>query len=110
MKKKKEPVEGLCQFRVDRMITVTDDWCPNYPENKVKLSIFLSYMNQPDFHVQFVRICVWGADDTGMQLDYTGLNYYDLKWRYDMWKEYVFDKVPDGVDMQWFYEHGFYPV
>ena len=108
MKKKKEPVEGLSQFRVDRMVTVTDDWHPNYEGNKVKLSIFLSYMNKPDFHTCFVRMCVWGADDDGMEIDYTGIDYDDLKWHYDLWKKNIFDKVPDGVNKEWFYEHGFY--
>jgi len=110
MKKKSFPIEGLSQFRVDRMVTVTDDWYPNFKDNQIKLSLFLSYINQPDYHIQFVRICVWGADNFGLELDYTGLSYEDLLYHYDLWKEHIFDKVPDGVNQQWFYEHGFYPA
>jgi len=107
-KKKRNPIEGLNQFRVDRMVTVTDDWYPNYPDNKVKLSIFLSYKPRIDHYL--VRMCVWGADDTGMELDFTSRDYDTLKYHYDIWKKHVFDKVPDGVNMQWFFEHGFYPA
>lgn len=101
-------MEGLNLFRIDKMITVTDDWCPCFEGNKVKLSIFIQNNSKLNYH--FVRICVWGADDLGMELDYHSTNFDNLKYHYNIWKEHIFDKVPENVNRLWFFEHGFYPA
>jgi len=44
-------------------VRVTDDWYPNYPGDRVEVSV---YRNPT-----WVRVAVWGLDDTGMDLDTT---------------------------------------
>lgn len=95
-------------LNADRMVTVTDDWYPCYPGNQVYLYIRGSRCwSRTEMYA--VRISAWGKDDTGVELEYTTRSAetaYALYWH---WKKYLFDKVPDGVDKEWFYEHGFCP-
>ena len=74
----------------------------------MKLSIFLSFNKNLNYH--FVRICAWGEDDFGLEMDYEDENYENLVAKYHEWKENIFDKVPKGINQEWFFEHGFYPA
>ena len=98
--------QGLNQLRIDRMITVTDDWYPCFEGNSVKLSMFISYADELHYH--FVRICVWGADDFGLEMNYDDTDYNNLISKYNEWKERIFDKADDGINQDWFYNLGFY--
>jgi len=98
--------QGLNQMRIDKMITVTDDWYPCFENNTVQLSMFISYL---DKHT-FVRICVWGADDFGLEKDYHDSDYNNLISKYNEWKETIFDAACDGIDQNWFRNRGFYNV
>lgn len=99
-----------------RMVKVTDDWFPCYPNGEIDLSITLrSYKPYPgagEKHTVYcVKIAAWGLDDTGVELEFSiedGRGY--AEGRYAFWKKHIFDKVPDGIDMMWFYEHGFVPA
>lgn len=103
--KKKLDALGLMETR---MITVTDDWCPCYPDDKVKLNIIVRRKaGHKDAYV--VVINAWGMDDTGVELVYEAGNNSDGAYDiYEHWKEYLYDRIPDGVDREWFFEHGFY--
>lgn len=102
------------QKREERMVQVTDDWYPCYPNNEVCLSICLGelkpYLKAPENkRIYTVHLSAWGMDDTGMELDYNSPGHRGCAESvYNLWKKNIFDKVPDGVDRQWFYEHGFW--
>lgn len=99
-------MQGLNQKRIDKFIEVTDEWYPCYEDNKVKLSLFISNLDKLDYH--FVRICVWGLDDFGLEMDYEDTNYENLISKYNEWKENIFNKAEDGIDKEWFFAKGFY--
>ena len=104
--KKKLDAGGIKEMR---MVTVTDDWFPCYSDNQVNVTICVSRgFEHKDTY--YVRISAWGADDTGVEMHYQAGKYCETAYAiYRHWKEYIFDRIPDGVDMKWFYEHGFYP-
>lgn len=88
-----------------RMLPVTDDWHPCYEGGLVSLTI------QQFFYKYYeCIISVWGADDTGMEMRYSSAYPEMVDFIYNIWKEFIFDRVPDHVNMEWFYEHGFYPA
>lgn len=97
-----------------RMVRVIDDWHPCFPNNEISLSISLSllkpYSKAPlDKALYTVHLSAWGKDDTGMELNYISPGNMGCAEKvYNMWKEHIFDKVPDGTDMKWFEEHGFW--
>lgn len=96
-----------------RMVKVVDDWCPNYPGDEVELAIVFHEMAEYSGQRRpyyLVRIRAWGYDDFGVELDYVTQSCECGYGRYNFWKKYIFDRVPDGVDKQWFYEHGFAPA
>lgn len=45
----------------------TDDWCPNFHDTLVEVSFHVSI--GPGGYDGCSRVCVWGADDIGMELD-----------------------------------------
>lgn len=93
-----------------RMVTVTDDWCPCYPDNQVAVTIW-ARREAGHKDTYSVNILVWGMDDTGVALRYeAGEHVQNAYVVYDHWKEWVFDRIPDGVNREWFYEHGFLPA
>ena len=42
--------------RIERMIKVTDDWCPNYPNNEVRLRLTLATYNG---HCPYIILSAW---------------------------------------------------
>ena len=94
------------RYRESRMVKVTDDWFPNFPEDKIVLNINVR-MGTHDKQAR-VNMTARGNDD-----DYVALRSEPMSPNYAInlykhWKEYVFDRVPDGCDHEWFFEHGFY--
>lgn len=49
-------------YRESKMVKVSDNWYPNYPENMVEVLCF-EEVRQDGF-----RVAVWGADDFGMEI------------------------------------------
>ena len=92
--------------RIERMIKVTDNWCPNYPNNEVRLRLTLATYNG---HCPYIILSAWGFDDLGVEKIYEAntkekkknlLNAYE-----EMLKEYK--AIPDFVCYEWFLQHGF---
>lgn len=54
--------------RKSRMVETTDQWYPNYEGNKVKVSL-VPLLNHDTGEAQEWRVCVWGNDDFGMEID-----------------------------------------
>lgn len=88
-----------------RMIPVTDDWYPNFEGNKIRLKI-VQYV----FREYICIISAWGMDDYGLEMQFSSCYPEYVDAMYDRWKEYIFDRVPDHVNKEWFLEHGFYPA
>jgi len=61
------------------MIKTTDDWSPNFDNNKVKLS-YLGLIAKNTY-----RVCIWGADDCGMEYDTPNKN--DAKTMFEKLKQ-----------------------
>ncbi len=49
-----------------------DDWYPNYEGDlvKVRLGIYIPDCCAKNKGKKFHRVCVWGADDCGMEKDF----------------------------------------
>lgn len=95
-----------------RMIEVTDNWYPCFDGNKIELKIYLHWGSKRQHYPEsgIVKIIAMGADDTYVEMEYTSDGEYSLhrlEDRYSHWKRHIFDKVPNGVNKKWFYEHGF---
>lgn len=91
------------QRREQRLVRVTDDWYPCYDGGYVCLSISQYY-----FKEHYVKISACGADDTCVEMEFSYHFKEAVDSMYDHWKRYIFDRVPDGITREWFYEHGFY--
>jgi len=89
--------------RETRKIFVKDDWYPCYSGGYVVLSIVQTHF-QEDY---WCKVSAWGADDTGVELEYHG-SPTAVKGMYEHWKKYIYNRVPDGITREWFFEHGFY--
>lgn len=89
-----------------KMITVTDDgwvWHPCYPNNQVKVGISANcYGNN-----RYVKVNAWGMDDFGVEIAYSCYDDEHLIEMYYHFKHYIYDKITDGTNLEWFYEHGF---
>lgn len=56
-------------YEQQKMKPTTDNWCPNFPNNQVRVRIIC---NMNDEGKVWHRVCVWGNDDCGMERDFTG--------------------------------------
>ena len=92
------------EYAANRMVIVTDNWCPNYPDNQVQLhiEIWMADKNKAN-----VIMTVSGMDDDYMVLRSENMSPVYAVNRYNTWKQYIYDKVPDGCNHEWFFEHGF---
>lgn len=86
-----------------RMVKVTDDWYPCFEGGYARLKI-----GQYFFKDHYCLISAWGADDTGVEMMFSHHDKEYVDSIYNRWKEYIFDRVPDGITREWFYEHGFH--
>ena len=84
--------------RVQKYVKVNDNWHSNYNGDQVLVTLTL--------FDECVHFNAWGMDDMGVEMYHsTG-----SKEVYDVWKKYIFEKMPDVVNEDWFLRHGFYPV
>lgn len=101
---KKSKIEEF-NFEATRSIVVTDDWYPCFEDNRVVIAL-RTLRDGKNFRVRF---SAYGADDFAVAMEHRTDSpeyaYSLFKW----WKKWIFDRIPDGIDVEWFYEHGFYP-
>lgn len=62
------PEQEYFFYMRDMFVPVTDDWIPNHPGNTVKVSTMS--LHQGLAPANAYRVCVWGADDFGMERDF----------------------------------------
>jgi len=62
-------------YEEHKMKPTRDNWCPNFPNNQVSVSIYLNMGATDDKDDEGIgiwhRVCVWGSDDCGMEIDFT---------------------------------------
>jgi len=92
-------------IRKDKFLPTIDDWSPNHPRDTVKCSIFCIPGNVLKRGAKPIRargkpvyrVCVWGADDLGMDLDFTSQSA----------AENMYNKLPNPITKKWLKEQGF---
>lgn len=94
------------RMHFERMINTTDNWCPNYPDNKFELEIAL-FPPEDDDDSYNVQIWAHGADDLCVSLIAENLDHGGAEHQFLHWKHYIYDRVPEGATIEWFLEHGF---
>lgn len=101
LNKRKIDDEGMFIYRD---VIVTDDWYPCFDGNKAGIALSLNKSGK-NYTVIF---SAYGADDFGMVMKFNSSSCECAHDVYQHWKKYIYDRVPDGVNVEWFYEHGFY--
>lgn len=89
-----------------KMIIVTDDsdvWHPCYLGNQVRVGISANHYGDN----YYIKVNAWGMDDFGVEIEYNCYNEKHLMQMYNHFKYYIYDKIVNGVNLEWFYEHGF---
>lgn len=90
-----------------KIVKVSDpeNW---YNQNEVEVSLYVT----PPYHgTVWVRVFVDTIDDFAVSLDHEiGEDYTEaIKWVYNHYETFIFDRIPEVVSLEWFYEHGFMP-
>jgi len=90
------------------MVKVSDEWYPCFPNQEVRLSV----IQLPQFRREdpmTVRICVWGADDFGMEVDYHVASNGDRKAKYRELIRYA-EKIKklEPLSVKFFQDAGFH--
>jgi hypothetical protein len=60
---------GKKMERIECFKPTNDDWYPNYPNDTVRVALMVNMDNKGEI---WHRVCVWGADDCGMEMDFVG--------------------------------------
>lgn len=91
-------------YYVHKLLNVSDpeSW---YRSNKIICEMFHpKYLNGS--YEGTVRILFKSYDDFMMYRDF---DYYGLDSNWEFCMEHYFNKLPDTVDVDWLYEHGYVP-
>ena len=102
-KLKKSKIDDF-HFSEHRYVEVTDDWYPCIDGNKISVNLHTCKTGKI-FRVYF---SVWGGDDFYVVNKYESTSPEQAYSIFKLWKEYIFDRIPDGITVEWFFEHGFY--
>lgn len=91
-----------------KIVKVSDpeNW---YQQNEVEVGLYVT----PSYHGKvYVRIFVDTIDDFAVSLDCEVEEAYtdEIKWIYNHYETFIFDRMPEVVSLEWFYEHGFLPA
>ena len=74
----------------EKRFSTTGDWYPTYEDGTVRGRIFLqSVLPRKNPNEYWVRVCFWGADDFGMELDEDlGTDLAMARARFEYWSEF----------------------
>ena len=100
---KKSKVETI-NLLEHRRVTVTDDWYPCCEGSKIGVNLHM-FVSGKEYRVIF---SAYGLDDFGVCMRFNSTSYGQAHSVFKHWKRFIFDRIPDGVNVTWFYEHGFY--
>lgn len=92
---------------LEKTVRVTDpyNW---YDEDTVYVSL---HVFSPRDGWTKIRVSVLSIDDFAVFYDYDCESKYEdqINGMYNHIKEYMFDKMPNKISLEWLYEHGFFP-
>lgn len=101
-KENRDLMEYLYSKRIEKEITTLDDWYPNFPGNKVGVTLSISFFRE--FRVIMI---VGGADDTFVRKEYTTPKLEEAEIVYDVWKETIYNKLKKGITRDQLFLMGF---
>lgn len=83
-------------LKYEKAVATPDDWCPTI-DGKVDGKVFLD--DYPDKEPRyFARICFWGGDDMGRDLDFASNDLEKAKDFYDVWRAWLEQQAVVTVD------------
>ena len=89
--------------RIEKFVKVNDYWYPNFENDTVKVTLIHTKYGKYDH----VNICVWGADDFGLEMYFKG-TLEESKLKFNEWKENIYDQIPEVCNEKYFRNLGFY--
>ena len=72
-----------------RQIPTSDDWSPTLEGGFVEVKCFIHAYIQDQSRTYFCRICIWGGDDTGREIDFTTSNFETALTFYEKWSNWM---------------------
>ena len=80
-----------------------------YQQDTVEVGI---YITEPWLDKVQGRVFIYTIDDKAWALEQEiEAKYKDqIKFVYDHYKKWIYDKMPEEISLVWLYEHGFLPV
>ncbi len=108
MKKNKTASQRRIETPIRFFYPTSDNWCPNFIRNTVEVSVHVYYnpLLTGTIPHGLIRICVTGADDTGMERDERlPIEQYETRLKeIATWCEY---RLPNPLTMEWLRGQGF---
>ena len=89
----------LEELLLEKKVKVSDTW-RWYDRSFVRVKMWVLHDNST------VRISFLSVDDF---IVYQDFNEWDVVANWRWCKEWLFDRIPDTVDCDWLYEHGYRP-
>lgn len=87
------------ELLLEKKVKVSDTW-RWYDRSSVRVKMWVLHDNST------VRISFLSVDDF---IIYQDFNEWDVVANWRWCKEWLFDRIPDTVDCDWLYEHGYRP-
>ena len=87
------------ELLLEKKVKVSDTW-RWYDRSSVRVKMWVLHDNST------VRISFLSVDDF---IVYQDFNEWDVVANWRWCKEWLFDRIPDIVDCDWLYEHGYRP-
>lgn len=72
-----------------KYVKTPQDWYPNFPGDTIRVRVFDLPLRRAQDAPHY-RICVWGADDFGMELDSFDKEHVDA----------IFDRIQDNTSQE----------
>ena len=103
----KEETINYEKLTLVKTVRVTDPWCWY---NKDTVEVILWVTPYFDNKVR-VQVSVHSIDDFSVNRYIVCEKKYDtaIQAYYDHFKEYLFDRMPNEISLDWLYEHGYLP-
>lgn len=107
-KKSKRGAERRIETPFSLTYPTSDNWRPNFPRNTVEIRVHVYYNCIPEGTVPngMIRVCVSGADDTGMERD-ERLDISEYESRLKEIGDWLAYKLPNPLTMAWLRTQGF---
>lgn len=97
--KKNKPPPVIIE-RYETYYPTSDDWAPNFPRNTVRIAVMLWSS------LTLVRVCIWGADDVGMEKDIVVLPS-SANSIFEQQILFVNNNLPNPLTKEWLLDNGF---